>query len=291
MSLSKTDLIYDVGMHNGDDTAYYLHRGYRVIGIEANPALVDDIRRRFRSEIDACKLIVLNVAINSYEGECDFWISKEDLGLSSCSESFAKRYGGDCSQIRVRCARFDSILAEYGMPSYLKIDIEGSDLLCLEGLKSFAEIPQYLSIESTAGTDTVDRLYDLGYREFKLISQFDLVPIEDPPAELALKLECIRDLLNSRRLPVRILRKLGGRLILERWRKSLVRTARYRDGWYFSVESTGPFGELSCGQWVSRERIREIYLQYKMRLEQGEDSIFWFKGHGDTFWADFHASY
>lgn len=33
-------LVIDVGMHNGDDTAYYLHRGYRVVAIEANPAWV-----------------------------------------------------------------------------------------------------------------------------------------------------------------------------------------------------------------------------------------------------------
>ena len=33
------DLIYDVGMHNGSDTAYYLHKGFRVLAIEANPVL------------------------------------------------------------------------------------------------------------------------------------------------------------------------------------------------------------------------------------------------------------
>jgi hypothetical protein len=38
--MSKYDpgLIYDVGMNNGDDTAYYLRRGFRVVAIEPNPA-------------------------------------------------------------------------------------------------------------------------------------------------------------------------------------------------------------------------------------------------------------
>ena len=36
----EKNLIYDVGMSNGDDTAYYLHRGFRVVAIEANPLLV-----------------------------------------------------------------------------------------------------------------------------------------------------------------------------------------------------------------------------------------------------------
>jgi len=34
-----SDLIYDVGLHNGADTAYYLHRGFRVVTIDANPVL------------------------------------------------------------------------------------------------------------------------------------------------------------------------------------------------------------------------------------------------------------
>jgi hypothetical protein len=40
-------LIYDVGMNNGDDIAYYLRRGFRVLAIEANPDLVAnaDLRR------------------------------------------------------------------------------------------------------------------------------------------------------------------------------------------------------------------------------------------------------
>jgi hypothetical protein len=36
------ELIYDVGMNNADDTAYYLWRGSRVLAIEANPELVSN---------------------------------------------------------------------------------------------------------------------------------------------------------------------------------------------------------------------------------------------------------
>ncbi len=33
------DLIYDVGMHKGEDADYYLKKGFRVIGFEAIPEL------------------------------------------------------------------------------------------------------------------------------------------------------------------------------------------------------------------------------------------------------------
>jgi len=44
-------LIYDVGMNNGDDSAYYLSLGFRVVAIEANPELVEQAKLRFAREI------------------------------------------------------------------------------------------------------------------------------------------------------------------------------------------------------------------------------------------------
>ncbi len=45
-----SNLIYDVGMNNGDDTAYYLEQGFRVVGIEANPDLAGHCRKRFQRQ-------------------------------------------------------------------------------------------------------------------------------------------------------------------------------------------------------------------------------------------------
>src|SRR5215467_3283732 len=82
---SKMDpkLIYDVGMHNGDDTAYYLWRGFRVVAIEANPELVATAANRFRCEIEAGYLKILNVGIAAEDGELPFWVCQTDSRLSS----------------------------------------------------------------------------------------------------------------------------------------------------------------------------------------------------------------
>jgi hypothetical protein len=34
---AHSDLIYDVGLLDGADTAYYLFRGFRVVAVDANP--------------------------------------------------------------------------------------------------------------------------------------------------------------------------------------------------------------------------------------------------------------
>ena len=70
----SAELIYDVGMNNGDDTAYYLARGHRVVAIEANPILAREGGVRFRGEIAAGRLTILNVGVSDREGEFPFWI-------------------------------------------------------------------------------------------------------------------------------------------------------------------------------------------------------------------------
>ena len=46
------DLIYDVGMHRGEDTQFYLRKGFRVVAFEANPENVSFCRNKFRESID-----------------------------------------------------------------------------------------------------------------------------------------------------------------------------------------------------------------------------------------------
>ena len=46
------DLIFDVGLHHGDDAAYYLSKGFRVVGIEANPQLAERCGRKGELELD-----------------------------------------------------------------------------------------------------------------------------------------------------------------------------------------------------------------------------------------------
>jgi FkbM family methyltransferase len=56
-------LVYDVGMFNGDDTAYYLKKGFRVVGSEANPHLIPQLTERFSTDIEQKRLVVENVAV------------------------------------------------------------------------------------------------------------------------------------------------------------------------------------------------------------------------------------
>jgi len=140
-------MIYDVGMHTGEDTAYYLHRGFKVIAIEANPELCQQAHVRFAREINKGRLVVLNVAIAREEGSAEFWICEGHTEWSSFYERAASRDGLPHHSIKVACKSFDSILSEFGIPYYIKIDIEGSDVVCLESLRKVRDLPKYISCE------------------------------------------------------------------------------------------------------------------------------------------------
>ena len=165
-------LVYGVGVHRGDDTAYYLHKGFRVVGVEANPVMADHLRDRFRSEIASGALQLLQVGVADIEGELDFWVCDAVSEWSSFQERKASAGGKTSHPVKVRTLPFARILGQHGVPFYCKIDIEGNDHLCLEGIDA-ADKPQYVSVEMSLakGDRDLSLLHALGYRKFKIISQ------------------------------------------------------------------------------------------------------------------------
>jgi 16S rRNA A1518/A1519 N6-dimethyltransferase RsmA/KsgA/DIM1 with predicted DNA glycosylase/AP lyase activity len=63
----KNDLVYDIGMNNGDDTAFYLACGFRVVAVDADPHLAALAAKRFKAELEAGRLTILNVGIADQE--------------------------------------------------------------------------------------------------------------------------------------------------------------------------------------------------------------------------------
>src|SRR6516165_7072252 len=70
----QDDLIYDVGLHSGKDTEFYLAKGFRVVAIEANPVLATRCKTKFASQIKEGRLHILQLAIGEQAGNCDFFV-------------------------------------------------------------------------------------------------------------------------------------------------------------------------------------------------------------------------
>lgn len=281
------DLIYDVGMHNGDDTAYYLHRGFRVVAIDANPEACERASERFRAEIDSGRLTILNVGIAPKPESHVFWVCEEHPEWSSFNQHIAARDGAAHHAIHVNCRPLDEILKQYGVPFYLKVDIEGRDLLCIDALRTERDRPKYVSIELGQIDDPLRKLVQLGYTGYKCISQATFLPLEHPPIDQQRYSESWHRLLTQRSLHLRLFRRMIGRMGRQ-WMAHKYRHTRRQEGWAFPPGSSGPFGEDTLGTWLTADGIREAYNHYRRLFDQGTPSVLW----GNTaysFWIDLHA--
>jgi len=274
-------------MNNGDDTAYYLSLGFRVVSIEANPELVEQAKLRFAHEIASGRLIILNIGIADREGELPFWICEMNSRWSSFDQAYASWGRSPNHQIPVPCTRFEKILAEHGVPHFCKIDIQGNDLLCLEGFKSH-NVPKYLSIEANdLNLGHLDMLAALGYSLFKCISQATFVPMQFPPISEQATIERAETLLLSRKFQHRVFRKLGGRSWLERQ----YQIARHYCNWTFPPQSSGAFGDQTLGRWLTYNEMKRTLQEFLRRRDADEKSVFWHNDKSWVIWADLHAQY
>ncbi|MBK8015750.1 MAG: FkbM family methyltransferase [Betaproteobacteria bacterium] len=172
-------LIIDLGMNTAQDTRFYLRKGFRVVGVEANPMLAEEVSRQFVSEITAGRLVVENIGVGPQRGEFNFWVNHTHHEWSSFHEDIGSR-GGAFHVIRVATVPLADLIQRHGVPHYLKVDIEGMDLTVLKALHDFSERPRYVSVETGPGLKWLDELDRLGYQRFKLIDQ-RLVPEQLPP--------------------------------------------------------------------------------------------------------------
>ncbi len=269
-----SDLIYDVGLHRGTDSAFYLRKGFRVVGIEASPGLVDLAREQFREEIVDGRLTLIPAAIAPEAGRIPFYLNLDKDVWGTISPDFAsrnERLGTRNEAVEVEAVTFRSVLEQHGIPYYLKVDIEGADTLCLEALHEFPERPRFVSVEIdltcfAEGFDCLVHLWNLGYREFKVVNQ-----------SLNKRVQCPDPPLEGVYVPAS-----------------------------FGAECSGPFGEEAPGRWLSIEetlqRCLSVMRQQQLFGASGgkyydtwlRHPVKWFRrlaGMEPIGWYDLHAKF
>lgn len=245
-SLEK-NLIFDVGMHRGEDTEYYLKRGFRVVGFEANPELVRENTNTFSSEIATGDLIIVEGAIvdDPSKKTVKFYVNENSSVWGTVNPSFAERneqLGTRNTIVEVAAIDFSDCLREYGIPYFMKIDIEGADLFCLKALENFTNKPSYISIESNKVDfdkllNEIELIANLGYSDFKAVQQADVPRMKIPSGS------------SEGKITEHI----------------------------FSKESSGMFGSDLPGNWMSKEETVRAYEEIFTQYRRFGDDTFWQK--------------
>jgi FkbM family methyltransferase len=216
----QKNLIVDLGMNDGADTLFYLKKGFNVIAIEANPALVKRTRRRFSRFIEAGALRILNFGItDAASGHLDFYVNHTRSEWSSFIKEIGTRGSQGFSIKQIPMISLHDLFYEFGTPYYLKIDVEGYDRRIIGALAELPNRPNLVSAEES-GVEMVDALSNIGAVAFKLSNQRNHPAIS---------------------LPKRA--REGG-------------FCRH----YFVGGSSGPFGDEVPGNWMNYKDFRSLFL-------------------------------
>jgi len=278
----QADLIYDIGAHHGNDTAWYLQQGYRVVAVEANPILAKELEKKFSGAIQDKMLKVQNIAITENDNESiPFFISRDDW-RSSTRKNIAEREAEIVQTAQITGVKLSTLFEKYGIPHYCKIDIEGNDAVAINSLAGKINTPSYISCEISCHSiadvqknnellyETINSLQAAGYTSFQLIDQDNLLQLTDKKhysrlhslyARICTKLERFTGFYSSTY-------------------SNRHRTARERKVNIDYV--TTPFGEDLTGTWTDYNTTRE-YIQFHFNdyyaLTQNKELIFWVDLH------------
>ena len=271
------DLIIDVGMHKGEDTAFYLHLGYTVVAVDADPTLVEQAKTVFTPYVDAGKLVLENCAVSDKEETVTFYLSEVSL-YNSLHQKISNRNSMLKNAVSVPARMLHSIFANHGVPHYCKIDIEGFDAIALRTMHGAPALPKYISCETECigeneriteeqSLETLNELRTLGYTRFKLIDQRTFSALT-PSSRL-----------YAPTIPGRVVGKLKRVAGVPSVREAFQRKYRYT----FPRGASGPFGEDTDGSWMGFEDARKALLHNRALYFRQASAV----SYG--FWCDWHA--
>lgn len=245
--------VFDIGFHKGEDTEHYLSKGFKVIAVEANPQLVKEGQKKFEKAISNGQLVLVNKGIAEKPGVLTFWINHKYSEWSSFDKEIGCRDNTGCHAIEVECITIDTLIAEYGLPVYLKIDIEGNDIFCIKGLNS-ERLPPYISCEACYVT-WLEELKAKGYSKFKIINQ--------------------RDGFSALIFPTG---KSSLRMLRNKLSRRLLKTFPFLNK--YTIGGSGPFGEDTPGDWKDFDTAKKEYLSLFNSDGQLVNPRIWFDFHG-----------
>ena len=142
------DLVFDVGANVGNRTAIFLELGARVVAVEPQKACAKILERCFgRNKAFVLEKLALGATAGTdylYQGSVNTLSSMSENWIDTvCHSGRFKAYSWDRRR-RVKVTTLDNLIHCYGMPYFVKIDVEGYELEVIRGL---SRPPNMLSME------------------------------------------------------------------------------------------------------------------------------------------------
>jgi FkbM family methyltransferase len=121
------DLVFDVGANWGEKCLVFLRMGARVVAIEPQEDCLDELFARCGRH---SQLTTVKAAVAATEGTSRFFV-RPHRGVSGLLEEWEEETE---AEIMVSTVTLDQLIAAYGKPAFMKLDIEGFEYEALKGL-------------------------------------------------------------------------------------------------------------------------------------------------------------
>lgn len=170
---SAGDVVFDIGAHAGNRSRAFAAIGCRVVAVEPQPDFARLLRALFKG---SRQVTVIEAAVGLRAGRSALAISERTPTVTTLDEGWreAREREPDFShvtwdaRVEVETTTLDALIDRYGMPAFVKIDVEGGEPDVLAGLSrpvpalSFEYLPRALDFARRCA----DRLNEIGPYEF-----------------------------------------------------------------------------------------------------------------------------
>ena len=152
------DLVFDVGANVGEKTDVFLRLGARVVAVEPDEACQGVLRDKFlRYRLAPKPVVIVGKAVSDNQKIETMWVDGPGSALNTLSQKWVASLKDNKTRFEhtldsmtfagrkdVETTTLEQLVATYRLPFFVKIDVEGSELAALRGMRR--PVP-YLSFE------------------------------------------------------------------------------------------------------------------------------------------------
>lgn len=164
-------IAFDIGANSGKMTHTLKNHFSKVIAFEANPRLANHLKTAFLND----RVIVDCRGISNVNGLKKFNICEGDNTISTFSEDWMYRSRFTDTrhwneEIDVQVITLEHAVKEYGVPDYIKIDVEGHEYEILTATTTLLPKTiiafEWAEEQKTKIEQILVHLYELGYKQY-----------------------------------------------------------------------------------------------------------------------------